>query len=195
MVMMMAKTRGEGEVSKPNIALTDIQQVKKDSFLFFKVTTINAHYSLWKKKKSKKKKCLETSFSAPSQFVPNHSRESFQKKFLSQEKDISCCDKLGLLKKPFPLLCLFCTRRRRRRKTTGFFFCKWSSSFGSLVVRLLFSCREMSFSIEDEGEKTVKEYFLLNSKVCRMCEKVMLNNRNNKKMRLWHAVRKLTQGL
>ena len=26
--------------------LTDIQQVKKDSFLFFKVTTINAHYSL-----------------------------------------------------------------------------------------------------------------------------------------------------
>ena len=28
-----------------------------------------------------------------------------------------------------------------------------------------------------------------------MCEKVMLNNRNNKKMRLWHAVRKLTQGL
>ena len=85
MVMMMAKTRGE-EVSKPNIALTDIQQVKKDSFLFFKVTTINAHYSLWKKKKSKKKKCLETSFSAPSQFVPNHSRRSFQKSFCLKKR-------------------------------------------------------------------------------------------------------------
>ena len=87
-------------------------------------------------------------------------------------------------------------KKKKKTKNHGiFFFCKWSSSFGSLVVRLLFSCREMSFSIEDEGEKTVKEYFLLNSKVCRMCEKVMLNNRNNKKMRLWHAVRKLTQGL
>ena len=147
---------GKDEEEKKFLSPTlhwQIQQVKKRLLFIFKVTTINAHYSLWKKKKSKKKKCLETSFSAPSQFVPNHSRGSFQKKFLSQEKDISCCDKLGLLKKPFPLLCLFCTRRRRRRKTTGFFFCKWSSSFGSLVVRLLFSCREMSFSIEDEGEK------------------------------------------
>ena len=44
MVMMMAKTRGE-EVSKPNIALTDPTGEKRLLFIF-KVTTINAHYSL-----------------------------------------------------------------------------------------------------------------------------------------------------
>ena len=142
--MMMAKTRGE-EVSKPNIALTDPTGEKKTPFYFSKLL-LSTPTTLSKRRRSRKRKSVwKLVFRPPHNLFQTTAGGVSKKKFLSQEKDISCCDKLGLLKKPFPLLCLFCTRRRRRKTTGFFFFCKWSSSFGSLVVRLLFSCREMSF--------------------------------------------------
>ena len=57
---------------------------------------------------------------------------------------------------------------KKKTKNHGIFFLQMVLAyFGSLVVRLLFSCREMSFSIL----KTEKEYFLHSTQRCVECVK------------------------